>query len=49
MAGVMMTIHECGLTKRRNSKRRIYGGKCTDREMVRDFLAKIHSNYFRAV
>ena len=27
----------------------VYGGKCAGEEMVRDFLAKLHSNYFPAV
>ena len=30
-------------------KKRVYGGKYPGGGMVRDFLAKLHANYFRAV
>ena len=35
--------------ERKNSERRVHGLKCTGGETVRNFLAKLHSNYFRAV
>ena len=33
----------------KNWKRRVYGGKCTGGGIMRDFLAKLHSIYLRAV
>ena len=35
--------------EREKSKRREHGGKSSCGEIVRDFLTKLHSNYFRAV
>ena len=35
--------------EREKLKRRVHGGKGADGEMVRNFLAKLHSNYFRAM
>ena len=35
--------------EREKSKRRVHGGKGAGGEMVRNFLAKLHSNYFRVV
>ena len=35
--------------EREKSKRRVHGGKSAGGEIVRDFLTKLHSNYFRAV
>ena len=35
--------------EREKPKRRVHGGKGAGGEMVRNFLAKLHSNYFRAV
>ena len=35
--------------EREKSKRRVHGGKGAGGEIVRDFLTKLHSNYFRAV
>ena len=35
--------------EREKSKRRAHGGKCAGGEMVRNFLAKLHSNYLRVV
>ena len=34
--------------EREKLKRRVHGGKGADGEMVRNFLAKLHSNYFSA-
>ena len=35
--------------EREKSKRRVHGGKGAGGEIVRDFLTKLYSNYFRAV
>ena len=35
--------------EREKSKRRVHGGKDAGGEIVRDFLTKLYSNYFRAV